>query len=72
MPAKSQAQKNFFQLVLAYKEGEIGEDEVSQDVIDTAEDMSKDEIEKFATEPVEEEFRRVVREKIREAISASS
>jgi hypothetical protein len=69
MPAKSQAQKNFFQLVLAYKEGEVDEDEVSQDVIDTAEDMDKEEIKKFATEPVEEAFRRVVRNMIREEVS---
>lgn len=69
MPPKSQSQKNFFQLVLAYKEGEIGEDEVSQEVIDTAKEMSKSEIEKFAKEPVEEAFRQVVRKVIREEVN---
>lgn len=72
MPAKSEEQKKFFQLVLAYKEGEVDEDEVSQDVIDTAEDMSKEEIKKFATEPVEEtvteaQVRKIVRQELVEA-----
>lgn len=59
--------------MLAYKEGELGKDEVSQDVIDTAEDMSKEEIKKFATGPVEEstvsesELRQIVREELKEA-----
>lgn len=72
MPAKSEKQKKFFQLVLAYKEGEVGKDEVSQDVIDTAEDMSTEEIEDFATGPVEEtvsesKLREIVRQELREA-----
>lgn len=72
MPAKSKEQKKFFQLVLAYKEGEVDEDEVSQDVIDTAKDMSKEEIKKFATGPVEEtvtetRIREIVREELRES-----
>lgn len=69
MPPKSEEHKKFFQLVLAYKKGDVEKDEVSQDVIDTAKDMSKKEIEKFATEPVQEitetEIRKIVREEMR-------
>ena len=66
MPPKSEEQKKFFQLVLAYKKGDVSKDEVSQDVIDTAEDMSTEEIKKFANEPVQEvtetELRKIVRD----------
>lgn len=65
MPAKSEEQKKFMQLALGVKEGDIDEDEVSQDVVDAAESMSKEELKKYAEEPVEEQMlRRVIRNQI--------
>lgn len=63
MPAKSEEQKKFMQLALGVKEGDIDEDKVSQDVVDAAESMSKEELKKYVEEPVEE-LRRVIRNQI--------
>jgi len=68
MPAKSEDQKQFMQLALAVKKGEVDKSEVSDDVVDAAEGMSKEELEKYAEEPVEEQFRQVVRNMIREEL----
>lgn len=68
MPAKSQDQKEFMQLALAVKTGEKDKSEVSQDVVDAAESMSKSELEKYAKSDVEERIRRVVREEIQSVL----
>lgn len=71
MPAKSSKQKKFMQLALGVKTGDIDESEVSQNVVDAAEGMSKSELEKYANEPVEErKFRNLVKEIVREEIQS--
>lgn len=68
MPPKSKEQKKFMQLALGVKEGEIGEDEVSQDVVDAAESMDKEELEKYAKGEVQE-LREVIRSIVQEEIT---
>ena len=48
MPAKSKKQAKFFKLVDAYKNGELKADDVSKEVKDAADSMTKKEIKKFA------------------------
>ena len=47
MPSTSEAQKNFFSLVNAYKKGGLKKSEVSKSVVDTAKYMTKKEIEDY-------------------------
>jgi len=57
------------QLALGVKEGEIDKSEVSQDVVDAADSMSKEELEKYAKGEVQEaKLREVVRSVIREIV----
>lgn len=47
MPAKSEKQQKFFQIVKAYKDKKLSSSEVSKDIKDAAKNMSKAQIEKF-------------------------
>ena len=49
MPAKSRSQQKFFGIVDAYKKGELKADDVSKEVKDAADSMTKKEIKKFAS-----------------------
>lgn len=70
MPAKSKEQKHFFQLALGVKKGEIDKSEVTKDVVDAAQSMSKKDLEKFAKEPVEENKRlKIIRRLVREELN---
>lgn len=49
MPSKSKAQARFFNVVQKYKDNELKGSEVSQEVKDAADSMTKKEIKKFAS-----------------------
>lgn len=49
MPSKSKSQQRFFGLVDAYKKGDVKGSEVSKEVKDAADSMTKKEIKKFAS-----------------------
>jgi hypothetical protein len=70
MPAKSKEQKRLMQMALAHDKGELDTSDMDDDFIEKLEDiangMSREELRKFATEPVQESrIRQIIREEIR-------
>lgn len=57
MPAKSEKQKAFMRLVLAFKNGKISSSEVSKNVKLAAKSMTKDQIEDFVNNPIKKEMK---------------
>jgi len=57
MPAKSEKQKTFMRLVLAFKNGKISSSEVSKNVKLAAKSMTKDQIEDFVNNPIKKEMK---------------